>query len=152
MMEFNRENDYNKVEAFNTLKEYDSRKKDSTAHLDMVERGEKIVQVIAVVGIIFAIISIFTSGNIIGAIINIAICLGLMAGKNWVRILYIVFSVIGIIVLLVLLGQLASIATVPVWLTLFSLFSIAVSVTCIILLSANQSVLEFFEYKRCKCN
>ena len=132
--------------------DYNSNETESTAHLEMVERGRRIVQTIAIIYIVLQIISFFISFNFISLIIGIAIAAGLMSGKNWVRILYLIFSGIGIVIVLLSLSRLAEIATIPAWLILLGVFSIGVTITFMVLLTANQSVLAFFESNRCTCN
>jgi hypothetical protein len=115
----------------------------------MIERGEQIVKIIAVTGIIFAVINVFLAGNILRMIVSIAISLGLLAGKNWVRVLYIVLGVIGAFVALII--GLSLLAHIPGWLGFIMLGLLAVDITFIALLIGNKNVITYFEYNKCTC-
>ena len=117
---------------------------------EIVERGERIVKAIAIVGIIFAFINGILNHSILITVFGIAINAGLLAGKNWIRILYVILSTIGIFVALVAMAQLVGFG-LPAWSFLLMFALLAVDIVIIILLLGNRSVVAYFEHNMCTC-
>ena len=120
--------------------------------MEMVERGGRIVKWIAYIGIVMAVIAMFTTGNILSMIVTILISIGLLLGKNWVRILYIVLRCIGFfIAFITFMRVVAYISLLPGWFIPLVLITTGIEVTFVVLLTANKSVLAYFEYNKCTC-
>ena len=117
---------------------------------EMVERGEQIVKIIAIVGIVFALISGALNQSILAAVIGIAINIGLLAGKNWVRILYVILSIISIFFTIVVIAQFAGLG-LSAWVLLLMFALLAVDIVIIFLLLGNPSVVAYFEHNMCTC-
>ena len=121
-------------------------------YLEMVDKGERIVRVIAIIYIVIQILGFFLTLNFIGLLISIAIAVGLMMGKNWVRILYAIFSIVGIFFVVASCVRVAEVTTVPIWFLLMTIIVVGINVAFVILLTMNSSVNAFFEHNKCRCN
>ena len=145
MVEPNMNNNYNSNEI--SFKENDN-EAESIAQLERIERGGRMVKGIAITYLAVQFIGFLSSQNFIALFLGIGIATGLMMGKNWVRLLYVVFAVIGIVVILINVVPIVAFITIPTRLLLWGLFSVGLNITFIVLLTANQSILAFFESQK----
>ncbi len=115
----------------------------------MIEKGRKIVFVIATIYIVSAVLSFFVNWNIISLGISIALSIALYRGVAWVRWFYVIGGAIGFIIeIFALLGYAQQLSVLPVWYWVLSGITTVISIVAIIFLFANKEVKTFLLYQK----
>ncbi len=103
--------------------------------------GKLIVLTIAILNILFAVLSAVVNFNIFTLLIQIALSIALFAGVVWVRYLFAIGSALGALLSFYLL--MVQIGDRPAWITVFLVIYMAFHITCCILLLSNKCVKDF---------
>lgn len=111
-------------------------------------KGKIIVSTIAIVFILFTVISAFVKLNILGLIINISAATALFFGIKWVRVYYAITVGIGIIIFLSAIFNPEAMAILPAWALIASIAQLLFGIVSSILLFKSEAVIDFMEYQR----
>lgn len=110
--------------------------------------GKIIVSTIAVTYIVFTIIGVILSLNILSLIINISAACALFFGVKWVRIYYAIAVGTGVLLFLAVLFNPGAMSQIPVWAVIITILQLAFGIVSSILLFRSESVIEFMEVQR----
>lgn len=130
------EKEYSAVEKQQVLEQLEKKQK------RLYLQGKIIVYVIAIINIIGAVVSAFTSFNFISLIVQIALSIALLCGVSWVRYFFAIGAGLsGLLTLYLLFGHIdfSVQSGIVIYLVLTLIYSIA---SCVVLF-VSKSVSEF---------
>lgn len=110
--------------------------------------GKIIVSAIAILYIVFTIISLIIKLNVFGLIINISVAWALFYGAKWSRIYYAISVGLGVLIFAQVLFNPTVSSQLPMWGLVLSFLQIFVGIISSILLFKSKAVIEFMETQR----
>lgn len=107
-------------------------------------QGKIIVYVIAIINIIGAVVSAFTSFNLITLIVQVALSIALLCGVSWVRYFFAIGSgVSGFLALYLLLRHIDFSIQSGIGIVIYLVFTLIYSIASCVVLFMSKSVSEF---------
>ncbi len=129
------EKEYSAVEKQQVLEQLEKEQK------RLYLQGKIIVYVIAIINVIGAVVSAFTSFNFITLIVQIALSIALWAGVSWVRYYFAIGAGIGAFLTLYLLAHIDF--SVQPGLVVYLILTLIYSIVSCVILFVSKSVSEF---------